>query len=138
MTITLELPHELELHLREEAARKGVSIDRLILQGIEHQVGGLPIPESLSETELLERIKLDLGIVPDVWIRYNYLNKRLQHEELTKIEHQELIALIDVFESANVERLKCLIQVAKLRGMSLEKTMADLGIYPLGDEDENE
>ncbi len=135
MTITLELPETMEHQLREEAARKGVSIDRLILQGLEHHIGESAPPESLSESDLLKRINLDLGIAPKVWDRYDYLVERLHDEQLTETEHQELITLTDVIESANVERLKCLIQLSKLRGVSLEQIMADLGIHPRGDED---
>ena len=35
MTITLELPEALEKQLRKEAARKGVSLDRYIIQNLE-------------------------------------------------------------------------------------------------------
>ncbi|MCW5924531.1 MAG: hypothetical protein KIS77_19595 [Saprospiraceae bacterium] len=120
----------MEHRLREEAARKGVSIDHLILQGLEHQIGESAPPESLSELELLKKINLDLGIAPKVWERYDYLNERLHEELLTEPEHQELIALIDVVETANVERLKYLIQLAKLRNVPVQQIMSELGIRP--------
>lgn len=136
MTITLDLPTTMENRLREEAARKGVSIDHLILQGLEHHIGESAPPESLSELELLKKINLDLGIAPKVWERYDHLNKRLHEELLTKEEHQELLALIDVVEAANVERLKYLIQLAKLRALPLQQLMSELGIRPRGYENE--
>lgn len=134
--ITLDLPTTVEHWLREEAARKGVSIDHLILQGLEHHIGESAPPESLSEVELLKKINLDLGIAPKVWERYDYLNERLHEELLTESEHQELIALIDVVEAANVERLKYLTQLAKLRNVPIRQIMSELGIRPRDHEDE--
>jgi len=136
MTITLDLPKTMEERLRQQAARKGLSIDRLILQELEQQIGEQAPPESLTELDLLKKINLDLGIAPKVWERYDYLTERLQEEILTEVEHHELLALIDMVETANVERLGYLIQLAKLRGISITQLMTDLGIRPRGDENE--
>lgn len=137
MTIILDLPASVEHRLREQAARKGVSIDRLILQELEQQIGEPAPTESMTESELLKKINLDLGIAPKVWERYDFLTGQLHEEQLGETEHQELIALLDMIEAANVERLGYLIQLAKLRGQPLERVMSDLGIRPRGyDEDE--
>lgn len=136
MTITLNLPKTMEDRLRQQAARKGLSIDRLILLELEQQIGEQAPPESLTELDLLKKINLDLGIAPKVWERYDYLTERLQEETLTEVEHQELLGLIDLVEAANVERLGYLIQLAKMRGVPIAQLMTDLGIRPRGHEDE--
>jgi len=60
----------------------------------------------------------------------------LKTEQLTETEHQELLALIDVVENANAERLKYLADLAKLRGVSLRQVMSALNIHPRGKKDE--
>ena len=107
-----------------------MSIDSLILQELEQQIGEQAPTESLTESELLKKINLDLGIAPKVWERYDLLTAQLHEEQLDETEHQELIALLDLIEAANVERIKLLIQLAKLRKTTLEQVMDDLGIQP--------
>ena len=129
MTITLELPEALEKQLRKEAARKGVSLDRYIIQNLEDK--DMPGEAAgYSEPELLEKINLDLGIPAESWDRYYFLVGRLQAEQLSKKEHQELLSLTEMIESANVERIKYLIALANLRNLTLEQVMSDLGIHP--------
>lgn len=135
MTITLELPEALEKQLRKEAARKGISLDRYIILNLEDK--DMPGEAAgYSEPELLKKINLDLGIPAKTWDRYYFLVNRLQAEQLSKREHRELLALTDVVEAANVERLKYLIALAQLRGVSLEQVMSDLGIHPRTSDDQ--
>ncbi len=61
--------------------------------------------------------------------RYDQLNTKLHEEQLTSEEHQELLALIDPVELADAERLKHLIELAQLRGVSLDTLMDELGIH---------
>jgi len=134
MTITLELPEALGHQLREEAARNGMSLDKHIVQNL--SANRLPNDGPLTEMALLQKINLYLGIAPQVWRRYDYLNERLRDEQLSETEHQELLTLIDVVENANAERLKYLVDLSGLRGVSLRQVMFDLGIHPRGERDE--
>jgi hypothetical protein len=125
MTITLDLPKSLEHQLREEAAQRGMTLDRHIFQRLAEPSN--PIPD---EADLLLKIRQDLGLTPETWSRYERLIRQRRAEELTDYEYEELMALTDIIEHANVERLKLLVQLAKLRETSLEQVMSDLEIGP--------
>lgn len=137
MTITLDLPDTLERQLRAEAARNGLSLGRQIVRQLE--VRQPPVATApLSESALLKKINLDLGIAPAVWERYDWLRRQLRRGMMTETEHQELLSLIELVENANVERLNCLVALSRLRAVSLEKTMSDLGISPRQTNDDDD
>jgi hypothetical protein len=50
VTATLDLPKTIEEKLRQQAARRGMGIDRLILQELEQQIGE-PAPETVQKSE---------------------------------------------------------------------------------------
>jgi hypothetical protein len=52
-------------------------------------------------------------------------------EELTEVQHIQLIALGDKIERANAKRLQYLWALAQLRKVSLRQIMQDLGIQPV-------
>ena len=56
------------------------------------------------------------------------LNAKRKAETLTSDEHQELLYLIDQIEKANVERVKHLAELARIRGTTLAAVMKDLDI----------
>lgn len=75
--------------------------------------------------------KTDLGISDEEWATYKHLIGLRRAERLTEQAHQELIALGDKIEQANAQRLEYLLALSQLRGISLQKLMADLGIKPV-------
>lgn len=79
-----------------------------------------------KESELLEA--LERRPSPKVHQRYTLLNQKLQDESLTDKEHTELMELIDQIEGFDVQRLKSLIELAYLRGVSVDDVMNQLGI----------
>lgn len=102
-----------------------MTLDRHIFQRLAEPSN--PIPD---EADLLLKIRQDLGLTPETWSRYERLIRQRRAEELTDYEYEELMALTDIIEHANVERLKLLVQLAKLRETSLEQVMSDLEIGP--------
>ena len=58
------------------------------------------------------------------------LNKR-RNETLSESEYQELVVLSDQYEQQNVERVKCLVQLAEIRNISLTDLMKQLEIPQL-------
>jgi hypothetical protein len=79
-----------------------------------------------DEAELLS--KINQGLPPDIQQRYGELVAKRKAETLTPDEHQELLGLVGQIEKADVERIKHLIDLARLRGISLTALMKDLGI----------
>jgi len=129
MTITLELPDALEHRLLTKAAQLGLSLDRYIIQDLDNRnQPSISVGRQLSENALLKKIKPDLGIAIKEWNRYDYLIDQLRKEQISENEHIELIALIDKVEIANAERLGYLFQLSKLRRVSVQQLMSDLGI----------
>jgi hypothetical protein len=132
MGLTINLPQSIEQQFRQEAASKGVSLDNYLLRLLK-QAATLTQPQGvarpLSETDLLKKINLDISEVE--WANYRYLIGQRRAECLTEQEHKTLIALGDKIEMANTKRLKYLIDLAQLRGVSLEKLTNDLAIKPM-------
>lgn len=131
MTLTLNLDPHLEQQLRQEAARLGVGPDDFVKQTLSErlrQSSSLPPHLSAQESNLLERI--DLGLSQQEWARYHDLAAKLQDELIAPDERDELIALTDRIEEANVRRLQALIELSRLRGVPLKQLMSDLGVFP--------
>jgi len=81
---------------------------------------------SQTETDLLQQI--NKGLPPTVRLRYDELAVKLHEEIITPAEHEELLRLIDQIEQADVERLRYMIVLAQLRGVSVDTLMDQLGI----------
>ena len=79
-----------------------------------------------TEEELLERInkKVDESFQK----RYKKLIAKRQAEILTQQELSELLSMTDQMEAHNVMRLEALIQLAAIRGTSLDLIMKALNI----------
>jgi hypothetical protein len=80
------------------------------------------------EAELLQKINVAL---PEMdWEYYHSLIAKRQAETITSDELDTLVSITDRLEIANAQRIQHLIELAKLRGKSLEAAMEDLGIRP--------
>lgn len=60
--------------------------------------------------------------------RYDELVPKLEAEELSTIERQEFMRLNEEMENFSVERLKLLIELAKIRKTSIPTIMLQLGL----------
>lgn len=90
----------------------------------QRKVASLPQPE----TELLQRI--NQGLPESTQRRYNELRTKLETGTITPAEHQELLALVDIVEQADAERLQHLIELSQLRQVALNDLIHQLGIRP--------
>lgn len=79
-----------------------------------------------QETQLLKQI--NQGLSPEQQQRLTGLDQKRQNETLTDSEHEELLALNEVMEQQNVERMQSLCKLAQLRHVPLTTLMQDLGI----------
>lgn len=78
------------------------------------------------EAELLEQI--NQGLTEETQQRYDALQIKLQDEEITPKEHQELLSLIGTVEAATVKRLESLVELSQLREIYLDTLMEELGL----------
>jgi hypothetical protein len=85
------------------------------------------LPE--RESELLMRI--NKAIPATLQKRYEDLLAKNRAESITLIEHEELLKVIDKVEIKNAERLENLIELSRIRNISLDLLMRQLHLYPL-------
>ena len=128
MSVTIAFPPTIEKRLRDDAARQGVSLEQYITQFV---ISGLsessrPDPDELTEDELLQRVQLN--VKPRELDEYYRLVELRKAEQMTEEEYERLLELTNRIEIAHAERMKYVVALAKLRGVSLEQIMLDLGL----------
>jgi hypothetical protein len=130
MTITIDLPAELEQELLEEAVRQGVDPERYILESIEARLRvSSTVPHLVhDEAALLEDI--NSGFAPEWWDHYEELVSKRRAETLSADEHARLVEMSDELEQRNAHRMRSLVGLARLRRVPLSDLMQALGIQP--------
>ncbi len=88
----------------------------------------LPSVLTQNETELLK--KINTGAPSVIQKRYNFLVKKRNNETLTDEEYQELLELTAYMENLGVKRLEYLLELAKLRNLSLDEIVEQLQLKP--------
>lgn len=81
---------------------------------------------SSQETNLLS--KINRGLPPDFIAQYQALVQKRRAGALSTAEQEELLRLSDQVEHFEAERVRALAELASLRGTSLSRLMAELGI----------
>lgn len=83
---------------------------------------------SLSERETILLQKINNGTPGPVRQQYHLLDAKRRNETLTEAEHNQLLLLIEQIERSDAERLASLIELAQLRGITVDALMHQLGI----------
>jgi hypothetical protein len=83
---------------------------------------------SKRESELF--LKINRTLPEDEQRRYDELMEKRVEETLTKKEHMELLKLIEELQQIWVERWQAVIDLAKLRKISPQEMMRQLGVDP--------
>jgi len=138
MTITLEIAPELEQQLQQAAEQAGLAPDAYIVETLrEHLMlpgdslaQHRPGIQHLSSTESDLLLKINHSLAEIGWARYHTLVAKRHAETLTPNEQQELIGLSDQIETANVQRMTYLTELARLRKISLVALIQQLGLKP--------
>lgn len=81
---------------------------------------------SKQESDLLQ--KINQGLSAEAWQRYDSLNEKLHEETISPEEHQEFLKLVEQIEMADAERLFHLIELSRIRGVSVDALMDQLGL----------
>ena len=127
MQLNIELPAELERQLREQARQQGKALEQYVASLIKDRLG-LPntstVALSPEETRLFELI--NKGFPDDFWERLRALDQKRKLAILSKQEQQELIELTAQLETANVERMAALAELAAIRGQDVDVLMETL------------
>ncbi len=84
---------------------------------------------SLQESELIARINQPMAL--DIRQQYDDLIAKRRASSLTKKEHEELLRLTNEVEKSDAERVHCLVELARIRNLSIDDLMNQLGIQAL-------
>ncbi len=103
-------------------------LDQVMKQVIGLRKLKLPGVLSQVEADLLKRINTPPPF--EIQQRYNSLIDLRKQEKLTDGEYQELLELTTFTENLNVKRLENLLQLAKLRNISLDDLIEQLELKP--------
>lgn len=128
MTITSEKPPTVDQLL--QAARR---LDEAELDRLYAGLGRMRQPKmgrvlSAEETRLLRRIN---AVPSEDWVpRYLEPCRRLRSASIEAQELAELQALTHTMEAYQAERAEWLLQLARIRGVSVAQVVADFGIRP--------
>ena len=128
MSITINLVHEMEARLRRAARREGVSPDAYVAAILHRYMQEQASALHVAQAELLNQI--NIGLSEKDWQRYHTLRLKLANAPLGSDDQDELLAFTDRIEAANVQRIAALIQLAELRGTTLDALIDQLGIHP--------
>lgn len=129
MSLTLELPPELETEIRSAAARAGVALESYALTALQERVRReVPADPPETESDLLERI--NTGLPPATWFRYQELTAKRRADTLPDVEYPELLCLTEEVELWNARRLETLLQLARLREVPLRSLVEEMGLAP--------
>lgn len=130
MTLTLDLPIELEDRLRQKAARDGVRPETYALQLLDNELTDKP-PSEMDENELLREAAR--GLSASVWERYHDLIQgREANGRLTEGDHREFCELNELVETMHARRVKYVAELAARRGVELRELMDQLGFPNYG------
>ena len=113
MSLTITLRPEFEEQLREDAARAGLPPEELAARRLE-------------EAELIFRI--EHAFTPEQTRELYLLDAKRRDDRLTEAERVRLHALLHEREASNVRRVERLVELARLRGVTLPEVMAQLQI----------
>jgi len=83
----------------------------------------------LSPVESKLLVRINQGLLPELRERLAYLKARREDESITENEYEELTRLSDQAEELHAERMAAMVELAKLRGVSLPELMNQLGIH---------
>lgn len=129
MSLVLQINPSLENRVRQNALRKGVDLSLFIVEFLEQNFPEeKPKAKALSNQEALLLEKIELAISIETWERYHILRAKRQAETINASENAEYAGINQQIEAANVKRLTSLIELAKIRKITLDELMQQLGL----------
>ncbi len=130
MTIQLNVNSELERQLKKAASQMGLTPDTYIMRLLQNDLQSHAEPTRLSaeESTLLKQINASLSTIE--WEGYRALLAKRDAQALNAQEQAELVALSDEIEQANVQRMKAVAELARLRKTTVPALVETLGISP--------
>ena len=123
---------KVEVQLSSEELLKAVEqlslpdLERFVSQIIALQAQRRATSLPQAEAELL--LKINQGISSDTQKYFDELIAKRQAETLTPDEHKELLHLTEEIEKLQAQRIEYLVELARIRRISITELMKNLGI----------
>ena len=134
MTLTLKLPTELEDRLVKRAADQGADPESFVVRLVEQFLTGTePDFVALSEEETQWFRQVNEVPAPGVRERWRELELLRQTGTLDLEQSTELTDLYDGIEANHARRLAAAAELARLRGVSFDAMMSQLGLLTTND-----
>ena len=89
-----------------------------------------PQEPRLSKKETALFLRINRHLTPEHQERYDALRAKREEETLTPAEHAELLQFVAEIETLWIDRLQALLALARLRHLSPQQLMQQLGIAP--------
>jgi hypothetical protein len=124
MTITLDLPPDLEGRLQQAARTQGKDVAALLLDSVRQHLRRDVLPE--ADAILLQII--NAPIAPEARRQRDALLALQKQRALTDAECETLTHLVDTVELANAKRWEALAELAERRGLTLAEIARELEI----------
>lgn len=124
MTITLDLPPDLEGRLQQAARTQGKDVAALLLDSVRQHLRS----DVLNETDASLLQVINAPIAPEARRQRDALLALQQQRDLTDAEQEILTGLVDTVEIANAKRWEALAELAERRGLSLAEIAQELEI----------
>ena len=135
MSVVLQINPSLEKRVRQNALKKGVDLGQFIVQFLELNFPEeKPKPPVVSKKESLLLEEINSFIPIETWERYHFLRAKRTNETINTLESAEYDAINQQIEAATVKRLTLLIELSKIRKISLDELMQQLGLTTNDDE----
>ncbi len=99
-------------------------LDKLVPRIVTLRARKHPLAPPARESRLVE--KITRGVPPDLQAEYRSLIEKRRAHGLTAREQQRCIEVADALEAFSVQWLRWLIQLARLRGQTLDEARASL------------
>lgn len=122
--LTIELDSLTERRLRERSLHEGQKKEELAALLLATSLAAFPSSD-LTENQLIELI--NEGWNEQEWDRYHALVALKKEEHLTEAEYEELCDLTNSRELAHADRLRLALVLARLRKITLEDVIKQLG-----------
>ena len=126
----IELDEDTERRLRNISRKDGGEIEEVASRLLAQAARSARPAHEIAEAELLQ--KINEGWSAERWGIYQSLVAKRRAETLTEAEYAQLAALTNEREVAHARRIQYLVELAKLRGTTLDAVMDALGVRPPG------
>lgn len=130
MEMTIEIPSNIESLLAEEARRRGVDPAKFVRDLLTTRLQTATPAPTVSEREAELFRAINIGFPMEKIDRQSELLEKRSKKSISDEEQTELLNSIKELERLNVERIQALSDLAKLRGVTLDEIMVELGISP--------